>query len=106
MNSQLSIQPEPPSLDAILERFVAEHWERGIAMLPGATGGTLVSENELFGALVETGRHSSEDETSRYCVWVGGQLQEEPEAFAAKADDASLAGYISRLSNLAGEREF
>lgn len=106
MNSQLSIQPDAPSLDAILERFVREGWERGIARMPGATGTALVSEGELFCALVETGRHSAEDEASRYVVWVGGELQEDPEAFAAKAEDGSLAGYIARLTGLAGEREF
>jgi len=106
MNSQLSLEPESPSLEAVLETFVRDGWERGIATLPGATGGALVSEDELFHALVKTGCHSAEDEASRYVVWVGGELQKDPEAFAAKAEDASLSGYISRLAALAGEREF
>jgi hypothetical protein len=106
MNSRLSIRPEPPSLEAALATFVRESWERSIASLPGVTGGPLVSEDELFRALVETGSHSIEDEASRYVVWVGGELQEHPEAFAARSEDGSLLGYISRLTAQAAEREF
>src|SRR6185437_16854298 len=106
MNSQLSIQHEPPALDAVLEKFVREHWERTITVMPGAAGAGWISPDELFHALLETGRHSVEDEASRYVVWIGGELQEKPEAFAAEASDRSLSGYISRLEELAGEREF
>lgn len=106
MSSQPASRPVANALESQLAIFVRDDWERDIAVLPGATDGPFVSEQELFEALVRTGQYSTTDKASQYTVWVGTHLQENTTSFAAKAEDATLQGYLGRLTDLTQGQEF
>jgi hypothetical protein len=104
------IDPITPSLqerlDAILAEFVEKQWERHTTVLPHATPAPFTSENELFEALVNADRKGRLDESSQCVVWIDRKLQADPRDYAARSSDRSLRGYLARLADQTGDKEF
>ena len=92
-----------PGLDRVLADFVAQSWEREVALLPGATAAPFVSEADIFSALVEAPTLPATDgNASDYVVWIGGRVEPRPRDYAALPADGTLRGYLARMSESAG----